>query len=527
MSSRWLLSFILILPAAVPYFSHFVFTEGLAPTGFIQGDQPYYLANARGHFDSGSFSFFYENPCDPDITSPKVYFQPHLLILGVVIFLTGASPGFIYILFGFLAALICARVAIALFESFAGSLHHALFCLTLFFWGGGLLVLTGSFLTGFYALLGAPLTLKGVFQFDPSFGWWFLNFGRNLVLPTEAYYHALFFGTIFLLKRQRFLPALTTSAILSASHPYTGVELLAILAVWVLVELFLKKPLPLWLAAGIVLLFLAHVSYYLVYLPGFPSHKTLMTQWQQPWNLPWESLLPAYGLTGTFAIWRLWKKDRRDVFFSGSENRLLLCWFALAFLLANHHYFMKSMQPLHFTRGYIWTSLFFIGLPMLSGMVQRLRQGGLGKSKLLLAGLLIVFLLDNTVWLNSISFFHRSDVRLTRQQATVIDWIKREGTGSTLILSEDEGIAYLSLTYTPVRSWYSHPFNTPEASFRKEQLKNYFADGIVEKEWEQRKIIVVTSAGKGPPGNFGVEDFYANDAYSLYVGTFTAGHEPR
>ncbi|GEM_PF-6448402 len=185
-SSRWLLAVILILPAAVPYFSHFILNEGLIPTGFIQGDQPYCLANARGHFDSGTFSLFYENPCDPDPASRRIYFQPHLLILGVVIFLTGTSPGIVYVIFGFFAALVCARIAIGLYEFFAGTPH--------------------------------------------------------------------------------------------------GVELLAILTLSVFVELLLGKNLPLWLIAGIVLLFSAHVWYYLVYLPGFPTHEVLMTQWQQPWN---------------------------------------------------------------------------------------------------------------------------------------------------------------------------------------------------------------------------------------------------
>jgi len=172
----------------------------------------------------------------------------------------------------------------------------------------------------------------------------------------------------------------------------------------------------------------------------------------------------------TFAIWRLWGKDNRTGFFAESENRLLLCWFGIAFLLANHSYFMKSLQPLHFTRGYIWTSLFFIGLPMLNLAIQKLKQSRRLKSRFLFAGLLTVFFLDNAAWLTSISFLHRSDIHLTDQQASVINWIKDRGTDSTLLLADNERIAYLSLTYTRARSWYSHPFNTPEASEKKQQI---------------------------------------------------------
>ena len=121
------------------------------------------------------------------------------------------------------------------------------------------------------------------------------------------------------------------------------------------------------------------------------------------------------------------------------------------------------------------------------------------------------------------------------QQASAIEWIKEKGTDSTLLLAEDERIAYLSLTYTGVRSWYSHPFNTPEASDRKKQVEEYFSQGTVSTivlrkqglrlerihgEWSDRAIVVVTSAGNKPPGNLQVEDSYENEGYSVYAGRF-------
>jgi len=38
-------------------------------------------------------------------------------------------------------------------------------------------------------LTGAPPTpdAPAPFQYDPQNGWWFLNLGRNLVYPFEAY----------------------------------------------------------------------------------------------------------------------------------------------------------------------------------------------------------------------------------------------------------------------------------------------------------------------------------------------------
>jgi hypothetical protein len=48
---------------------------GEVPTGFIGYEMPYYLANAREHFDSG-FGLTYRNPYD-SADAPRIYFQPY------------------------------------------------------------------------------------------------------------------------------------------------------------------------------------------------------------------------------------------------------------------------------------------------------------------------------------------------------------------------------------------------------------------------------------------------------------------
>ena len=48
----------------------------------------------------------------------------------------------------------------------------------------------------------------------------------------------------------------------------------------------------------------------------------------------------------------------------------LLTAAAVSFLLANHHWFITPRQPIHFTRGYIWTPLWLTGLPMLARVIE-------------------------------------------------------------------------------------------------------------------------------------------------------------
>ena len=117
---RWLLALLLMIPVFILYAGHVVHgPAGFGPTGFIQEDQLYYVANARKHFD-GAFSLVYGNPFSLWLDTPRIYFQPASLLLGTSFFLTGADPGLVYVVFGFLAGLVFVRIAVALFERLFG-----------------------------------------------------------------------------------------------------------------------------------------------------------------------------------------------------------------------------------------------------------------------------------------------------------------------------------------------------------------------------------------------------------------------
>jgi hypothetical protein len=278
-SNRWILSVIAVLPicwllacyrAGAP--------EGAEPAGFIQYDQAYYMAEARGHFDRG-FHLLYGLPASPDYDTPRVYFRPQTVVLGALVKFTGLPPGSIYMAFGVVATLIFFRRAIALDEAVIGLASRGQYIvLPLFLWGGGLAVLHG---------LALKLTKGGaLFTFDTLS--WGANLGRGVIYGVEGYYHALFFAAVLALLRRWYATALLLTTLTSLSHPFTGTELLFILTGWVLLEHLLDRPAapPLWFSGGVVALLGLHLTYWLVALSWLsPEHAALAPTWQLPWVL--------------------------------------------------------------------------------------------------------------------------------------------------------------------------------------------------------------------------------------------------
>lgn len=454
------------------------------------------MANAREHFDSGRFSFFYGNPFDGNPETPRVYWQPHILLLGLLLQVTGLSPGILYVLFGLCGALICSRVALAMLSESPGqSGRPGVPLLITFFWGGGVLVAAAAIRALPGIANGEQFMTGDLLVFDPGEGWWFLNFGRNLVFPTEAYYHALFFGCIVCLFRRSYAVAALCAAFLSASHPFTGIELLAVVSVWLVAELIVGGPdrPPTAFVLSVLILLLAHVSYYLVFLPSIPEHRQLMDQWELPWNLPPLSALFAYAPVAGIALWSLVKRGTSPL--RDRNTRLLLVWFAVAFILANHQYILRSVQPLHFTRGYVWTPLFLLAAPALQEFFQKRRKGL--RNLTAVVCVVAIFVADNAIWLGLVSSpDERADIVLSADQRGVLDWTDRNGDGRTLLITGDVGLGYLATVYTPVRAWVAHKFNTPRSAQREREVKEFFEEGSGQKEWKGRRLIVIAAHGE-------------------------------
>ena len=513
---RWLISLLLAAPAFIPLIAHYIgFSRiGLWPTGFIYADMPYYMANARELSDSGGFHLAYGNPFSFRYETPRIYFQPLTVLFGILERSTGADPGILFAAVGVIGAIVCVRLAMSLFDRFAPKdLPGRSFALVAFVWGGGLLMVGGlifSLLHGVHA--------QAMLFYDPGQGWWFMNLGRNLVFSTEAVYHAIFFGAILLVLGGKYAGALAALALMSVSHPFTGIQLLLIVIAWSLVELLLirSKAVPLWFPVACIGLAVAHVGYYLIYLNTFAEHRILQEQWTLPLLLPFESFALASVPVLAFVIWRMRSRERVRAIFSLPQNRLLLVWFGVTLILINHDRVMRPVQPLHFTRGYQWIPLFLLAAPAIMAMFARLRALRPRRIAVLAtAAALAIFVSDNAIWLGirgaqalglasnhfSEAFESRTTVTtraksalgfgLTKEELQVLRVMNDSANRGFVVVSADPILGYLTTLYSPLRSWRSHHANTPESVRRDEELHQFFNGERAVAEWDRLPVLFV------------------------------------
>jgi hypothetical protein len=508
---RWL-ALLLSLPALIPLGNALIapLRIGKIPTGFIQYDMPYYMANGREHFDQG-FQLTYGNPY-AGYNTPAIYFQPHIFLLGLMQQL-GLDPAVTFNCFGLLALFFAAIVAVRFYAEVVGtettSKRIGLVC---FFWGGGILTLAG--LTA-GLVRGHPLS--SIWRYDSEGGWWMLNFGRNLVYPTEAYYHGVFLLSLLLLMRRRFGLSLACAALLCCSHPFSGLTLICVLIAYSGVELAIQSGvvnLRFMLAA--ILIAVLHVSYYLIWLNRFSDHRTLQTQWQIAWLYPPRTFIFALLIVGCLAIWRLARSSFQC--FRDPRVRLFAVWFLVVFGLTQNNLFLaRPFQPIHFAHGYDWMALFFIGASPLIASLDRLliiltpwvRRGALT----LLLG---VFLLDNFAWLAKNAVHDSAALTLTTTQSATLHWLRQNLKSGDMVICQDSLISYLVSTYTPARSWQGHIFNTPSIGRRNNEVERLFREGHVLPEWNKQGVFYVSPVVWLPPTELSLERRYGNSEFVVW-----------
>ena len=497
----WLAALILLLPVLLPGLAHFLLPgDGRVPTGFLQYDQASYMAMAREHFDQG-FSPTYGLPFSPDSQTPRVYLQPQSLVLGSLLALTGLEPGVLFYGCGLLAALVFFRIAIALWrervqaEDGAAAVGATLLC-----WGGGLLALAGLAVS----LTQGGLTPEGIFRFDPLDGYWFLNAGRNAWYTLEAYYHALAFGLLLALLRRRYALALLLLALLSWSHPFTGLQFLLIAGGWSGLERLLLRSSaapPLWFPAGAAALLALHLGYHLWFLPTHsPEHASVMTQWMADTPLSLAGFLLAYALVLPPAVAAVARGLLRQ-----PESRLFLLTALTTLALMTHDLVIEARQPLHFSRGYLWSGLLLLGAPPLHRWLGALLRPPRSRRRLAaLAALLLLFVADNGAW-----FAWRAQEQLAGftqfllrpVQWAVLEELRRPDYAGHTLVSTDLEIGYLVTVYTPLRSWRSHGNTTPDVFRREAEIAAWMATGEEPPEWRQRPMVFVwraSESGGGP-----------------------------
>lgn len=498
---NWLFAVALSLPMII-FFAAYLFHHdaSLTPTGFIQYDNVSYVAYARQYLDTPAISLFYNNPFNESGNYTPIYFQFQTAFFALLL-ASGMAPGLILIPFTILCTIVCFRIIIAIYDNLVPSGRYRVAGITLFAWGGGLLTIAGSILK----LVNS--SVDNIFFIDPAAGWWGLNLGRSLFFSCEAFYHLLFLGTILYVLKKNWLGAFVLVLIASISHPFTGIEILSIITAWILIERFLiqNREIPAWFIISILVLLSLHLFYYLYYLPTFPDHRSVSEQYALNWRLRFFNMIPAYGPVALIALIGIWKIGRTR-FLSMPQHRLFLTWFIVAFLLANHEIFMTARQPIHFTRGYIWTSLFLLAIPGIHFILDRLRKYRYG-----LVATVIFFLLlfsDNFSWIyaNAASkVTTTSTAYISKEQQDILNALNKHADAHSLLISRDDVISYMATVYTSTYSWYSHPYTTPSAKRKKAALDLFFEKGNIDSSWNGKRLFCLidkqSNATSGLPGS--------------------------
>ncbi len=512
----WLAAFLLLAPLFMLYIGHYLQSyndPNLIPTGFLgKRDSPYYMALAREYFDRGKWSLFYPLPMSDNFNNEAIYFQIHILFLGIVWTLTGLPPGIVFDIFGILAGTVCIFTLIKLFKSMYG-LETVSKKLTfiLLVWGGGILSISG-FLYSFLTKKSLKEGVLKMFVFDPDKGWWGLNFGRNLIYPTEAYYHALAVGIIYLVYKKNWNWVLVLTLILSLSSPHTGFTYLAILLTYSFLERFYfkNKEVSLKFIGGLSAILVYHIGYYLAYLNRNAEHRDIIsTHWvnsaeEGGTNFMYDAInfVPGYFLITIMVCW-LFRQPKLIVpIFKKSFNRFLFLMFAIVFLLANHEFAFKPQQPLHFEKGYVYLSLFLLSAGVLIKLFDNLNSKFSRMTSGILTTLIcILFLSDNLSFFTyfSIDNYRGSGgLQLFKQQKEVLDVLNKEGKNDYLIVSDDEMISYWAMVYTPMRSLVSHEVTTPFIAEKRKMIDDLFLNGKIDANLKDRKLLIIDSQKRKP-----------------------------
>lgn len=519
--ARW--AFVAVLPFWSVYLAHVLLGPN-RPTGFIILDCAYYCANGREIFERGN-GLAYCNPYDPDPAAPVIYWHWLPWLLGAGTKLVGLDPGFTLCLLGAIGGLAYAYLTFRLVEAVLPSSRYLVACYLFTMWGGGLLVVTAMATN---LALGRPIT-SFLLQHDPFDGMWFLNWGRNLILPTEAIYHALVAGAWLAVVRERLAAAVGCIAALAATHPFSGIQHLLVLGAW-LAWLAVTRLRLEWPAAAHLTVFLAFCSYYFGYLPRFPQHQDIHGRWSLEWNLSLVSLLAAGAPVFALAAARCW----RDRHHWRPEMTFFLIAAAVSLCLAKHELFLPARQPLHFTRGYTWLPLCLLGLPLVQrGLGWALSPpvhpvGGLARHTgriALTAALAGLAVLDNTTFL--VDMWNQPadrprDCHMSPALADAFGFLERAGMNGTLLVispNDDswEDYNYLSATYTRMTPLHGHPYLTPGYDEIVAETREWYLKGRPSPLLDRVDVMIVPHdfSRKLPGGLDAWTPIHTNDAVAV------------
>jgi hypothetical protein len=494
-----LLALAAALAFALGIIAHALF---LPPTrtylGFVQTDQPVYYACAREYFENGN-GLFAANPYSADPHTPRHYSHLYFILVGWLWKLTGLSftaiDGGVRLFLGPVMLLLAAHI----FRCVHGWRRGANPMLALMLLGGGLAWLTASFSFGVNFFVGRLmerqtgslldylwfLYLSEFSTAEGGYGDWQVQLFRNLFYAPEVFYHLLFFGSIILFLHRRLWLGSLGVFLAWWAHPYTGAELALVAIAWLAVERWRgdRTALSPLLAVGAVTALFG--AYYGLWLARDPEHQAVFRQMKEfPATMLVSQIINAYGLLVPLSIAVVFVPTVR-AWWQRSEFRLIAVWAAVAAGLTFQDKLVPgfaSVQPLHFSHGYLYVPLAILALYGLRALVLQMRhKWPLRRLTQVAMALFLLHLPDTLIWT------YRSVARLPERSilfapvtcdVELLRALDRIPTTETIAIHDlpprYSVVAPLIPVLTHHRAVFAHLFNTPYAQEKlalQEQLR--------------------------------------------------------
>lgn len=513
------LALLLLIPVIFYYSMHFLhprINPNHIATGFIQYDQPSYVANSLEYKKSENWHIAFSMPYLETHQKEPIYFFPQLFLIGNLAKISPFSPTAIFLVFGFVFAYLGILKIIQLIELVAPQANksHLRLLQILAVWGGGFLFLPGIVYTLISSNGDIAWSIKNCFLFDPGDGFWMLNMGRNFIYPMEALYHYLFVSVIISIYKKNYLKSSLIASILVFCHPFTGTIIAGSLGLFLFIQTlksFTKQNIiPLSIISSSYLIVIIYNFYW---LPKNPAHNQLLKQWQIDWSAKPYQFLLAYLLVLIPAIFAIKKTSLKN----NPIITFLLSWLFVNLLLENHQYFINpAHQPLHFSHGYVWLCLFLLAVPVLLRLFQNTRIS-------LKIALISLLLLDNASWftLYGAKQLINGDVFITKQEQQVLTFISNQHNKNSIISPYDK-LGYFNIVYNNNPSYTSHRFNTPDFHPKQNLLENIGQTGVMDSSksfpkpayWIYKNTDSICASNKSVFRQFKV---YSNDTFSVFL----------
>lgn len=406
---------------------------GLTLSGWFQGDLPTYLCYGRMALESPT-TLSYASPHDIRPDPPALLVHLPISLIGWLLSL-GVPPGWIghalRLLFG------------PLMYVGLGLLLRHVFRPGPWFWCAFTLVGAG----GGFAWVGAVLEVSpgldaaawraAVRALESPYYWWFLDLFRNLTYPLELIYHTILLGQLWALSSRRYAGSSFFHALACLSNPFIGIQSTGVqLATLTLASVRPPRPTLRVLALSTIVA-AVFVIYYGVLLPTDPAIRSLQTQHQHELSasLPAASLLVGYGPALLAPLTLLDGSFRRLAFrrFSLVPLFVLGAW---TLILTQNSRFLgpdHSLQPMHFSRGWLQVALW----PIVLAWLQHRTRAPVPPRALAAAliALVLLTLPDNLLFVEDMYAIppHRSSLRWDATYAEVHELLEREPPRRVLV----------------------------------------------------------------------------------------------